>query len=129
VSGFLGPTYLAVPGSTGNVTGTSIGLSGVSTYIAVLYVAEVAGTTATWKVQGSLDPGQTSDATSSWFDVPYVLPSTDTLSQAAIVRTSLGADLIWLAQSHVRYFRKIRLVVSANTGQTYRAELHQQYRN
>jgi hypothetical protein len=129
MSAFLGPTFLAPPGSTGNLTSASVGLSSVPGYVAVMYVAEVAGTTATWKVQGSIDPGQTTDANSIWFDVPYVLPSTDTLSQAAIVRTALGGDLIWLAGSHIRYFRKIRLVVSANTGQTYRAELHQQYRN
>jgi hypothetical protein len=121
--------FLAPPGSTGNVTGASVGISTNPAYLAVLYVAEVAGTTATWKVQGAMEHGTVSDATSNWFDMPYVLPSTDTLSQAAIVRTTLGADLVWLSQSHIRYFRKLRLVVSANTGQTYRAELHQQYRN
>jgi hypothetical protein len=119
---------LAPPGTTGNNTHASVGASDRPAYLAVVYVAEVAGTTATWKVQGSMDHGTISDANSNWVDMPYVLPSTDTLSQAAIVRTSLGADVIWLAGSHIRYFRKVRLVVSANTGQTYRAELHQQYR-
>jgi hypothetical protein len=120
--------FLAPPGSTGNVTTASIGVTDRPAYLAVLYVAEVAGTTATWKVQGAMEHGTIADASSNWFDLPYILPTTDTLSQAAIARTTLGADLIWLAQSHIRYFRKVRLVVSANTGQTYRAELHQQYR-
>jgi hypothetical protein len=93
--------------------------------LAVQYVAEVAGTTATWKVQGSIDPDSTSDANANWFDLPYVLPSSDALSQAAIVRTTLGADVIWLSNAIVRFVRRVRVVVSANTGQTYRTELHQ----
>lgn len=129
MSGFIGPVYLANPGTTGNNTHASLRTTPNANKLAVVYVAEVAGTTATWKAQGSLDSDQTTDANSNWFDLPYVLPSTDTLSQAAIVRTTLGADVIWLALAQVRFVRKIRLVVSANTGQTYRAELHQQYQN
>ncbi len=127
MSGFIGPIYLANPGSTGNVTGTGVRTTPGASKLAVVYVAEVAGTTATWKVQGSLDNDQTSDANANWFDLPYILPSTDTLSQAAIVRTSLGADVIWLALATTRFLRRIRVVVTANTGQTFRTELHQQY--
>jgi hypothetical protein len=126
MSGLTGPIYLAPPGTTGNNTHASITANAAAGRLAVMYIAEVAGTTATWKVQGALDLPQVTDANANWFDMPYILPSTDTLSQAAIVRTSLGADLIWLALSQIRFFRRIRLVVSANTGQTYRGELYQQ---
>jgi hypothetical protein len=128
MSGFVGPVALAPAGTTGNNTHASVGLHPGSTKIGVQYVAEVAGTTATWKVQVSIDRLDVTDANSNWIDMPYVLSSgtaSDTLSQAAIVRTALGADIIHLANPAARHFKKIRLVVSANTGQTYRGELHQ----
>jgi hypothetical protein len=65
---------LAPPGTTGNNTHASVGVAATADKFAVVHVAEVAGTTATWKVQGSLDIGQVSDANSNWFDMPYVLP-------------------------------------------------------
>lgn len=127
MSGFIGPTVLAPTGSTGNLTSAGIKTNPGASKLCVMYVAEVAGTTATWKVQGAVDLDGIADASANWFDLPYVLPSTDTLSQAAIVRTSLGADVIWLALATTRFVRRVRLVVTANTGQTYRAELSQQY--
>jgi len=127
MSGFIGPIFLAPPGSTGNLTGAGVKVSGSASKLAVAYVAEVAGTTATWKVQGAMDNDPVLDANANWFDLPYVLPSTDTLSQAAIVRTALGADVIWLALATTRFVRRVRLIVTANTGQTYRAEMTQQY--
>jgi hypothetical protein len=127
MSGFIGPIYLANSGTTGNNTHASVRTAPGASKIAIAFIAEVAGTTATYKAQASLDGDQVSDANAAWFDLPYVLPSTDTLSQAAIVRTSLGADVIWLALPTARFVRKIRAVVSANTGQTYRIEMTQQY--
>jgi hypothetical protein len=130
MSGFFGPSFLAVSGTTGNIAGTAaanqVRTNPTASKIAVVYVAEVAGTTATWKVQGSMDLPEVSDTNSNWFDMPYVLPTTDTLAVAAITRTTLGADVIWLAQPQVRFVRKLRLVVTANTGQTFRCEVHQQ---
>lgn len=127
MSGFAGPFFLANPGTTGNNTHVSVRTVPGASKLAVMYVAEVAGTTATWKVQGALDNDPVTDANAGWFDLPYVLPSTDTLSQAAIVRTALGADVIWMAAPHVRFVRRIRAVVTANTGQTYRVEMTQHY--
>lgn len=128
MSGFIGPSYLAAPGSTGNNTHNGVKTAPLADDLAVLFVAEAVGTTVTWKAQGAVEHDQISDANANWFDLPYILPSTDTLSQAAIVRTTTGGDIIWLAQAHIRFFRRIRLVTTANTGITYRAELYQQYR-
>lgn len=127
MSGFIGPIFLAPPGQTGNLTSAGVKTAPGASKICVAYIAEVAGTTATWKVQGAVDNDPVSDANANWFDVPYILPSTDTLSQAAIVRTTLGADVIWLDRPADRFFRRIRVVVTANTGQTYRVEMTQQY--
>jgi hypothetical protein len=127
MSGFVGPIFLANPGTTGNNTHASVRTTPGASKLAVAYVAEVAGTTATWKVQASMDNDPVSDANANWFDMPYILPSTDTLSQAAIVRTTLGSDVIWLALATTRFVRRVRLVVTSNTGQTYRAEMTQQY--
>lgn len=129
MSGFIGPMFLAPTGSTGNLTSSGVKLAPGASKLCVMYVAEVAGTTATWKVQGSVDNDPLADGSANWFDLPYVLPSSDTLSQAAIVRTTLGADVIWLALATTRFVRRVRLVVTANTGQTYRAEMTQQYNN
>lgn len=127
MSGFIGPIYLANPGSTGNVTGTSVRTAPGASKIAFAFIAEVAGTTATYKVQGSIDGDQTTDANANWFDLPYITAASDTTAVAGIVRTSLGADVIWLALATTRFVRRIRTVVSANTGQTFRVEMHQQY--
>jgi hypothetical protein len=98
----------------------------VALKLAVVFVAEVVGTTVTWKTQGAIDHDQVSDANANWVDLPYITPASDTLSQSTIVRTTLGADVIWLARPEVRFFRRLRLVTTSNTGITYRAELVEQ---
>lgn len=128
MSAFTGPVFLAPTGTTGNNTHGSVRLPSVAHLLAIAFIAEAVGTTVTWKTQGTIDPDATADGSAAWFDLPYVLPSTDTLAQVGIVRTTVGEDLIWLAQSHIRFFRRVRLVTSANTGVTYRAELYYQLR-
>jgi hypothetical protein len=95
--------------------------------LAVWFVVEAVGTTPTitWKAQFSPDMNDVSDANSAWFDLPYVSATSDALSQTAITQTAVGAVPIWLDNPQVRFVRKVRLLVSANTNVTFRCELHQ----
>lgn len=122
---------VAPAGSTGNNVHAGVGLPGIAHLLAIAFICEVAGATptVTWKVQGAVDPLTVLDANAAWVDLPYVTPATDTLAQATIARTAVGEDLIWLAQSAIRLFRRIRLVTTANTNVTYRCEAHAQYRH
>jgi hypothetical protein len=128
LSGFFGPVFLAKTGSTGTVTSASVRTAPFADKLAVWFVVEAIGATptVTWKAQFSPDLPEVSDATSVWIDLPYITTASDTLSQAALTRTTVGADAIWLANPQVRFVRKVRLLVSANTNVTFRCEMHQQ---
>jgi hypothetical protein len=117
---FLGPGVLAPTGTTGNVTlpagvGYQIDPSAVVT--AVQIVTEIAGTTCTYTVQGSLDGV-------NWYPLAYLTDASDTVAVAAVTRTTLGTSVLFLSQPLSRRYKYYRVVSSANTGQTFRVEIY-----
>jgi hypothetical protein len=112
--------YLAPAGSVGNQTTAAQRIEPDAEQIAVLFVVEAIGATptVTWKVQVSVDGV-------NWEDAPYVDNASDTVAVAAITTAVVGAKTIYLHEGLDRHFRFARLVVSANTNVTYRAELRQ----
>jgi hypothetical protein len=122
-SGGLAPT-----GSTGNNTHAGLRLTPVDNMmIGIEFVVEVAGATPTitWKVQGTLAEPTVADASAGWEDIPYVLSSTATESQAARTAKAAGSQFQWLALSNIRFYKRLRLVTTANTNITYRAAYSQ----
>lgn len=124
-------TPLAATGTTGNNNHASIGVSPVPQLIAVEFVIEAVGATptVTWKLQGTFDRFEESnDGAANWFDL-IGLPSDNETSAITTTKTATGAYVAYLAQNHVRFAPRVRLVTSANTNVTYRANLRSQYRN
>lgn len=80
--------------------------------------------TVTWKIQGSVDTDDVSDANATWFDMLYVTDATDTPAAAALVSTAVGKKIIWMSNTDSRMYRRFRLVTSANTNITYRGSAH-----
>lgn len=113
-------------GQTGNNTHAGVAVVGYDTVAFQFVVEAVGGTpTITWKVQGSVDdPATVTDVSANWFDVAYVTDATDTTATAARTRTTVGADVEFLANPVARRYRRYRLVTSANTNVTYHAEAH-----
>jgi hypothetical protein len=113
--------YILAPGgSTGNVTGNAVDASQASGPVALQFVAEVAGTTptVTYKFQGSLDG-------LNWYDVYYLTDASDTAAATARTATAVGAQVSFLDSGNSsRNYSKFRLVTSANTNVTFRAELY-----
>lgn len=115
----IGKRQLAATGSTGNATGTAVEVfPGEGDQVAAQLVVEAVGATPTitWKMQGSND-------NSNWYDWSYVTDASDTAATAARTTTAVGAQIQWLSLAHVRQYRFHRIVTSANTNVTYRAEL------
>lgn len=126
MASITGPVLLAATGSTGNNTHTGVNVapSTVPT-TAFEFIVEVAGATPsiTWKVQGTIDPVSVTDANANWVDIPYLPANTDVSAVAALTATAVGGTLIFLdTASGQRFFRRLRLVTSANTNVTYRCE-------
>lgn len=107
---------LAASGSTGNGTGTNCFVEGYDA-LAFQFVVEAAGATptVTFKFQGSLDGV-------NWYDVAYVTDANDTTSTATKTVTATGASILFLDNPVARKYKFARVVVSANTNITYRAE-------
>lgn len=117
-------SQLAPPGSTGNNTHALTGAGSIADRIAVQFVVEAIGATptVTWKVQGSLDG-------INWYDVEYVSDSSDTGAAATRTATTVSSQVEWLdLAGSSRFYDDIRLITSANTNVTYRAELYVQTR-
>jgi hypothetical protein len=110
---------LASTGSTGNITGNSIFVDSGWEGIALQFVVEAVGATptVTYKYQASPDGV-------NWYDVGYVTDASDTISQATRARTATGADIEFLSNPLARKYRFFRVVTSANTNVTFRAELY-----
>ena len=117
---------LAATGTTGNNTHASLSAADhENAQLGFQFVVEAAGTTVTWKIQGSLDVPGLSDAAGNWYDIPYVTDASDTVATTALTSTAVGAKVIYLDQgSGNRCFRSFRLVTSSNTGITYRGEFY-----
>ncbi len=134
MSGFLGPMEMAPTGSTGNNTHAGVGCSPGATREAAVLVIEAVGATPTIsiKLQATLDPPNISDASAKWFDVAFMLPASGAIAapveqSVVMVQTAIGAFPMYLSQRHTRFARRLRVVTSANTNVTYRAEYHAQH--
>lgn len=122
---------IAPSGSTGNNTHASVELDpGVEFAQLILqFIVEIIGATptVTYKWQVSADDPDVTDANSVWIDLPYVIQgdSAETAATATRARTTVGSDTVYpvIGTKTRQIFRKIRLVTSANTNVTYRAEL------
>lgn len=110
---------LAPTGSTGNITGGAVGVGNSYHTVACQFVVEVAGgsPTVTYKFQGSQDGV-------NWYDIGYVTDASDTVSQATRVRTSVGADIAFIANPVARQYAFFRVVTTGNNNVTFRAELY-----
>lgn len=105
---------------TGNNTEAGVESAGPqNNQVAFQFNVEVAGgtPTVTWKVQGSLD-------NVTYYDVLYVLDSTDTASAATQVSTAVGSKVIFLANQPSRMYRWFRVVTTSNTNITYGADMY-----
>lgn len=121
-------SQLAAPvGSTGNNTHQSVGLSQNGESVAVDFRATAIGATptVTWIVQGSFDDVTTADASSKWVTA-FVYPNgSDTGTAAPAAVTTVSSNPVWLSGPVFRFFKKIRIVTSANTNVTYEASVHE----
>lgn len=126
MTAFAGPTSLAPAGSTGNNSHTSANTSPEADKAAVVFVVEVAGATptVTYKAQATFDPDTTADASAKWVDL-MLLPADSETAAKTFTVTAAGSYISYLAQANSRFVRRVRVVTSANTNVTYRAELHQ----
>lgn len=122
---------LAPNGTTGNNTHTGITVDDADG-IGFQFVVEAIGATptVTFQVQGCLDPSNVSDANANWQNIPYYPVGSDTLSVAAQTVTTVGATVFYLDfASGSRFFRRYRLVTSANTNVTYHGSLFKRVEN
>lgn len=113
-------TLLAPTGSTGNNTHTALQVPPTLNALACQFVVEAAGATptVTWTVQGSPD-------NVNWYPIAYVTDSSNTLAVAGVVSTSVGAKIVFFdANSFDRFYQWFRVVTTANTNITYRAEIY-----
>lgn len=125
MTAIVGPTSLAATGTTGNNSHTSVPVAteGIPAFV---FVVEVAGATptVTYKVQATFDKDIVVDGSANWVDL-MILPSDSETAAKTFTVTATGAYVGYLAQANVRFIRRVRVVSSANTNVTYRAELHQ----
>jgi hypothetical protein len=124
---------LAPGASTGNNTHASQETSPAidQEQIALNFIIEAVGATPTvsYKYQYTDDDPGILDANAAWKDLDYILQGdeAETVVSGATLRTvtALGTDTIipFLGTKSRQIMRRIRLVTSANTNVTYRAEL------
>lgn len=131
MSGFVGPLALANTGSTGNNTHNSVSCSPAANKTSLIFIVEAVGATptVTFKFQGTLDPNSVTDANAQWADLALLPIGSETVTAAPTAVTAVGNSIFYIAQSHTRFVRRVRVITSANTNVTYSAQLHQQYAN
>lgn len=110
---------LAPAGSTGNITGSAVSLDGAYEALAFHFVVEAVGATptVTYKFQGSVDG-------TNWFDIAYVTDVSDTAAVATRSMTGTGSQVAWLSNPVARKYDQVRVVTTANTNVTFRAEAY-----
>src|SRR5262245_32391923 len=102
MSGFVGPSFLAARGSTGNNTHTSIGVAPNASKLCALLVVEAVGTTITAKVQGTVETSDINDASANWFDLAVVEAGSDT-TVTSITKTVVGGFPMYLSLGNTRF--------------------------
>lgn len=114
---------LAPLGTTANTTHPSVGVAENAYAVAMSFnlTAIGAAPTVTYKLQGSLDSGDVSDALSAWFDL-MMLPGASDVAVATDTKTTVASFAYFLATARLAV-RKVRLVTSAINNVTYNADL------
>lgn len=117
----------AATGTTGNNTHASVAAQPVADKVALAFIIEAIGATptVTFKLQATLDDPTVPDGSANWFDVE-LLPAASETAVATDTKVAVGVFVYYLAQAPTRFGRRYRVVTSANTNVTYRAELSQQ---
>lgn len=110
---------LAAAGSTGNNTHVGVEYRGNRVVLEFIVEAVGATPTVTFKFQGTIDGV-------NWYDLFYVTDTTDTPSNATRTVTAVGTSVAFPSSAQQRRWNQIRLVTSANTNVTYRAEMYQE---
>ena len=119
--------FAALPGSTGNTTHQSVGFTQEATSAAVDFRCTAIGATptVTFVIQGSFDEPQTLDASSVWVTA-FVYPvGSDTGTAAPAAVTTVSSNPVYLRGPSLRFYKKVRVVTSANTNVTYEAKVHE----
>ena len=109
---------LAPSGSVATGNGSTVRVEGYDA-LALQFVVESAGATPTitFKFQGSLDG-------TNWYDIAYVTDANDTTATSTKTVTAVGASVMFLDNPVARKYKFVRVVPSANTNITYRAEAY-----
>ena len=125
----LSTSYLALPGQTGNNTHQSVGLTNGAQAVCVEFRVTAIGATptVTYIIQGSMDEPTVADASSNWNTVLVYPVGSDTGTAAPSAVTTVSSALHFFGVT--RFFKKVRIVTSANTNVTYEAKLHEQLPN
>lgn len=108
---------LAPTGSTGNNTHTAVLMPQDYEGLALEFEVTAIGATptVTYKYQGSMDGV-------NFYDLAYITDANDTVAVATRTATTVSKQIAFLSNPLARNYRYIRLVTSANTNVTYRAE-------
>lgn len=122
MSQIFGPVALAANGSTGNNTHTGVAIGPNADAVEFEFVVEAAGATptVTFVVQGTDDDPSVADGSANWVAIEYFPAGSDTASNANQTVTAVGATWFSLdTESTARFYRRFRLVTTANTNITY----------
>jgi hypothetical protein len=113
----ISPIPLAPTGSTGNNTHITTNMPDMYEGLALEMIVTAVGATPTitYKYQGSLDG-------TNWYDMAYITDASDTVSVATRVMTAVARQVSFMSNPLARNYVFVRLVTSANTNVTYRAE-------
>lgn len=117
---------LAPANTTGNNTHKSVSISDRSDQCAVHFHVDAVGATptVTFKVQAAMESGDVDDASSHWFDIAMQPSDTAGASEVTnVTKTAIGVYTYYLQMAQ-RFFKKLRLVTSANTNVTYHAHVY-----
>jgi hypothetical protein len=119
----VGPTTLAAAGSTGNNSHAAVPVGDATDKLTFRFVVEAVGATptVTYKVQSAVVRDEAAPATTDWEDLAVVTPTADALITTKVV-TAVGSYVTFPLPHRVNVTH-VRLVTSANTNVTYRAEL------